>query len=71
MAAEDRCELTSELFALLTARLEDAAGLAAEGQGRSPAATCLDLANSVAEVAGQARAVALAIAALLEDGVRR
>lgn len=50
MTWEERSELASELFALLTALLEDAAGMAAEGQGRSPAVTRVELATSVGDI---------------------
>ena len=35
MDAEERSELVSRLFALMTGKLEDAAGEAADGQGRA------------------------------------
>ncbi len=35
MDAEERSELVSRLFALMTSKLEDAAGEAADGQGKA------------------------------------
>jgi hypothetical protein len=65
MDETERQELISRLFALLTAKLEDAAGVAAEGQGRgidSPA--LMALATSVREAAQEVHTLADALAVI-------
>jgi len=50
------------LFAVLTARLEDAATLAAEGQGREVSAeTSAELAAQIQEIAGHCMAITEAL----------
>ena len=63
--AEDRASHISAGFALLTAKLEDAAGLAAAGQRPGPDAGLCDLALQIADLAGDATTVANVLVALL------
>lgn len=59
MDEDERRDLISRLFALLTAKLEDAAALAAEGQGTSASAERLiSLANQVRAGAEEAALLA-------------
>lgn len=60
-----RVERISAVFALLTAKLEDAATIAAEGQGRNVAEKVCDLAEQIAELAGETSTIAGALAVLL------
>jgi hypothetical protein len=62
---EHRAEQLSQVFALLTAKLEDAATLAADGQGRRPDGELLRFASQIAELTNEAATIAGAIAALL------
>ena len=62
---EHRAEQLSAVFALLTAKLEDAATLAADGQGRRPEDELLHYASQIAELATEAATIAGAVAALL------
>jgi hypothetical protein len=62
---EHRSQRISGAFAFLTAKLEDAATIAVEGQGRHPDdKLCID-AEKIAELAGEACTVAGALAVLL------
>lgn len=62
---EYRAERIGAAFALLTAKLEDAATIAAEGQGRHREKQLHDQAEQIAELAGEASTIAGALAALL------
>ena len=62
---EHRAERLSAVFALLTGKLEDAATLAADGQGRHSDWELLDYATRIAELASEAATIAAALAALL------
>lgn len=62
---EHRAEQLSAVFALLTGKLEDAATLAADGQGRHPEDELLGYAGQIAELANEAATIAGALAALL------
>lgn len=62
---EHRAEQLSALFALLTGKLEDAATLAADGQGRHPDDELLNYATRIAELANESATIAGALAALL------
>lgn len=64
-ALEHRREQISRTFALLTAKLEDAATLAVEGQGPQPDDALHVLARQVADLAGESATIAVALAALL------
>jgi hypothetical protein len=58
----ERRNCIRRLFAVLTARLEDAAALAADGQGRDVSAeTSMQLAAQIQEIAGQCMAITEAI----------
>lgn len=61
-------EMISRAFALLTAKLEDAATLAAEGQGPQTDEQLLDIAQQIADLAGEAATIAGALTALLARG---
>lgn len=68
MDEEQRRDLVSRLFALLTAKLEDAAGLAAEAQGaRSEVAVLIDHAEHIASLAQEAEVLADAAGGLLKS----
>ncbi len=64
---DERCDTerrncVRRLFAVLTAKLEDVATLAAEGQGRDvPAETSTQLAAEISEIAGHCVAITEAI----------
>lgn len=62
---EHRSEQIARTFALLTAKLEDAAALAVDGQGPQTDERLRDLALQIAELAGEAATIAGALAALL------
>ena len=64
-AREHRCEQISGVFALLTAKLEDAATLAVDCQGGRSDEQLLDVARQIAELAGETATIAGALAALL------
>lgn len=58
----ERRNCVRRLFAVLTARLEDAATLSVEGQGRDvPAEASTQLAAEIREIAGQCMAITEAI----------
>lgn len=62
---EHRSDQIARTFALLTAKLEDAAALAVEGQGRHSEEEIEKLAQQLAELAGEVATVAGALGALL------
>ena len=62
---EHRADQLSAVFALLTGKLEDAAALAADGQGRHPEDELVGYASQIAQLANEAATIAGAIAALL------
>ena len=62
---EHRADQLSAVFALLTGKLEDAATLAADGQGSHPNDELLVRASQIAELANEAATIAGAVAALL------
>ena len=62
---EERADRLSQLFALLTCKLEDAAGLAAECQGRRPEPELIEGASRIAELAGEVATISAAVAVLL------
>ena len=62
---EHRAEQLSAVFALLTGKLEDAAALAADGQGRRPEDELLRYASQITELASEAATIAGGIAVLL------
>ena len=64
-ADPDRADLISQMFAVLTARLEDGAALAAECQGRRPVGELRQDLLDLREVITDAGAVADAIRAVL------
>jgi hypothetical protein len=65
----ERNDLIARLFFVLTARLEDAAALAATGQDRTiSAARQQSLANNLAGTAGDIEIIAEAAAALASAG---
>lgn len=63
---EHRSEQIARSFALLTAKLEDAAVLAVEGQGRQADEQLRDLALGIAELAGEAATIAGVMACLIK-----
>lgn len=62
----ERADLISRLFALLTARLEDAAGLAAECQGSRPTTDLLERARELVTLSEEVVTLSAAALALLE-----
>lgn len=62
---EHRSEQIARTFALLTAKLEDAAALAAEGQGPRTDDQLRTLTQQIAELSGEATTVAAAMACLI------
>jgi hypothetical protein len=64
---EHRAGQLSAVFALLTGKLEDAAAIAADGQGRVPEDILLRSASEIAALALEASTIAGAIAALLAN----
>jgi len=68
-AEQEYCrERISAAFALITAKLEDAAALAVEGQGRHPNDQLRTCAEQIAEVAGVVATIAGALTASLSVG---
>lgn len=65
---EYRSEQLSRALALMTAKLEDAATLAVEGQAPLADEALHSLAQQIADLAGEAATVANAMAALLSAG---
>jgi hypothetical protein len=70
---EDRSSRISEVFALLTAKLEDAATVAIECQGRRPEPELATRAQQITQLAFEAATIAGALATLLQSpgGERR
>lgn len=64
---EERADLTSRLFALLTARLEDAAAIAAECQGRGSSEELRQRAQQLASLLDEAATVDAGALALLTE----
>lgn len=62
---EQRAELVSRLFALLTAKLEDGAAIAGNCQARLTAAQLRDGAAELGELVSEAGTLAAAVSALL------
>lgn len=62
---DERAERIAAAFALLTARLEDAAGLAGEGQAHKPDVELKLLARQIADLTNEAGVIAGALAELL------
>lgn len=62
---DERAERIAAAFALLTAKLEDAAGLAADGQARRRDVELKLLARQIADLANEADVIAGALAALI------
>ena len=62
---EERADRLSQLFALLTCKLEDTAGIAAECQGRRPQAELIEGASRIAQLAGEVVIISAAVAVLL------
>ena len=67
---EHRADQLSAVFALLTGKLEDAATLAAVGQGWHPVDELLSYASQIAELTNEAATIASALAALLTKPAR-
>ena len=63
MGEDERAELVRQLFAVMTAMLEDGAALAADGQGAA-AAVAADLAGRIAEIGRHVAVIADAAAEL-------
>lgn len=63
--SEHRSEQISRTFALLTGKLEDAAALAVEGQGRGPEEKLMALSAQIAQLSGEAATIAETLAVLL------
>jgi len=61
---DDRMELVARLFALLTAQLEDGAGLALEGQGRQGSTAQHDRAQALEAQVRDAQTIAQALVVL-------
>lgn len=62
---EHRAKQLYAVFALLTGKLENAASLAADGQGRRPEDELLRLVSQVTELANETATIASALSALL------
>lgn len=62
---DERAERIAAAFALLTAKLEDAAGLAADGQAGRRHEELQILAQQIADLANEAGVIAGALSALL------
>ena len=62
---EERTELVSRMFTLITAKLEDAATLAAESQGRRASAELIKNANALRELVREALVVIDGVGALI------
>ncbi|WP_423140873.1 hypothetical protein ACOYW6_08360 [Parablastomonas sp. CN1-191] len=67
---QHRRERISEAFGLLTAKLEDAATIAVEGQGRHSAQQLRRYAQQIDELASETKALAGLLAALIPSGDR-
>jgi hypothetical protein len=65
-----RAELISRLFAMLTARFEDAAALAAEGQGKHSDDRLGEIAMLLVGVSDDVMTLARAVGAVLEGRAR-
>lgn len=65
---ERRRDLISALYALITAKLEDAATIAAECQAARPSSELLEGAGNVTELSREAMLLAAAILAILKIG---
>ena len=64
----ERADLIARLFALITMKLEDAAGIAAECQGRRPIAELRDGAEKLDPLITEVGSLLAGSAALLVDG---
>lgn len=64
---EERVKRIASTFALLTAKLEDAAGLAADGQSRRTNTELQGLAGRIAEFAEEVATIAAVLCALLPE----
>lgn len=64
---EDRVKRIASAFALLTAKLEDAAALAADGQSRRTNVELQGLAGRIADLSEEVTTVAAVLGALLPD----
>jgi hypothetical protein len=68
MDVDDRHELVRRLFALLTAKLEDGAALAADGQGQKVLPDVqVDLANRLHALGGEIAILADAVVAVISN----
>jgi hypothetical protein len=63
----DQADLVAEMFALLTGRLEDAAGIAGESQGRQPPAVLRSNAETLTEIIAEAATLLATVAEVLRD----
>lgn len=63
---EERTKWIGAAFALLTAKLEDAAGLAVDGQARSPEAERREIARQITDLTEEAAIIGGILEALLE-----
>jgi len=61
-----RSDLISGLFVLLTAKMEDAATIAADCQAARPSSQLLEGAGKIADLSREAMTVAAAVSAILE-----
>ena len=64
-AQQERAELVSRTFALITAKLEDAAALAAQSQGRQPLDALRKNAEKLREILVETATVADCVTVLL------
>lgn len=67
---EERAQRISAVFALLTAKLEDATGLAADGQAPNSDECRSQLAVSIAQLSAEVATIASLIVALMWQGQR-
>ena len=68
---EHRGDQIARAFALLTGKLEDAAALAVEGQGKRSEEELEKLSQQIAELAGEVATVAGALGALMASSPSR
>lgn len=64
---DERGDAVSALFALLTAKLEDAAALAADGQGRRSSSDLGELAGRIHDLASECTTITAAVKTLLDQ----
>lgn len=64
---EARADLVSRLFALITMKLEDAAGIATEGQGRHPITELQPMTQQLETLLAETSTITAGLVAVLAD----